>query len=300
VDMGRLLIKLNFFSNLKPILALILIASWPHFTFAQNHKGLSFQGFVKDSGGVIVNDTGLTINIRVLSPNNCILLEENHAGVNITNGYLNLVVGKGTRAGSDPSLTFKDIFSNFTARPALTADGGGACAYTPAVDRQDARTLKVEFVTGAQTVTANFNIRGAAFAVDSETLGGKASSEFIQTTTDVTQARVDTLLSPAVYNNLSQLGTTSTGAIELPTGTTAQQPAGAVGMIRYNTTLSRVEFYNGSAWTVMNAQTVGSGAGTIAAVDDTRIENAIQNATDRECDSKCRNHSKYSSWCGCF
>jgi hypothetical protein len=37
---------------------------------------------------------------------------------------------------------------------------------------------------------------------------------------------------------------TSTGAVKLPVGTTAQQPAGAVGKIRYNSTLAIYEGYN--------------------------------------------------------
>src|SRR4051812_16563435 len=94
-----------------------LAMTLPSIADAQNHKGLTFQAMVKDSGGVLVNDVGLTVNVRVLSPNDCILLEENHAGVNITNGYLNLVAGKGTRTGSDTGLTLKDIFSNTVARP---------------------------------------------------------------------------------------------------------------------------------------------------------------------------------------
>ena len=36
----------------------------------------------------------------------------------------------------------------------------------------------------------------------------------------------------------------STGAIKLPVGTTAQQPTGAVGKIRYNSTLARYEGFN--------------------------------------------------------
>jgi hypothetical protein len=40
-----------------------------------------------------------------------------------------------------------------------------------------------------------------------------------------------------------------TGALELPEGSTAQEPAGAsAGAIRYNTTVPQLEYYNGSAW----------------------------------------------------
>lgn len=41
----------------------------------------------------------------------------------------------------------------------------------------------------------------------------------------------------------------STGGLFLPRGTTAQRPASpATGMMRFNTTTSSVETYNGSSW----------------------------------------------------
>jgi len=45
---------------------------------------------------------------------------------------------------------------------------------------------------------------------------------------------------------------TNTDALRLPRGTTAQQPANAAGLIRYNTTNSNVEFNNGSGWAVFS------------------------------------------------
>ena len=42
---------------------------------------------------------------------------------------------------------------------------------------------------------------------------------------------------------------TNTGALRMPIGNTAQRPAVATaGMIRFNTTLSATEFYNGTTW----------------------------------------------------
>lgn len=46
----------------------------------------------------------------------------------------------------------------------------------------------------------------------------------------------------------------STSAIKVPAGTTAQRPTAAQGQIRYNTTTSGFEGYNGSAWTSVGAQ----------------------------------------------
>ena len=44
------------------------------------------------------------------------------------------------------------------------------------------------------------------------------------------------------------VGSSGTGALTLPSGATAQQPTGVVGMIRFNSTLNRLEMYNGTAW----------------------------------------------------
>lgn len=53
-------------------------------------------------------------------------------------------------------------------------------------------------------------------------------------------------------NNVTVEGTgrfSSTGAIIIPVGTTGQRPASAVvGMMRFNTTLSTFEGYNGVSW----------------------------------------------------
>jgi hypothetical protein len=52
----------------------------------------------------------------------------------------------------------------------------------------------------------------------------------------------------------------STGAIKLPSGTTAERPTGAVGQLRYNSTLTRIETYNGSNWVELGATADPSGA----------------------------------------
>lgn len=41
---------------------------------------------------------------------------------------------------------------------------------------------------------------------------------------------------------------TSTGAITLPVGTTAQRPTGVNGMMRYNSNTSKIEVFIASAW----------------------------------------------------
>jgi len=59
-------------------------------------------------------------------------------------------------------------------------------------------------------------------------------------------------ITTATVTNLSTSGTVTfggTGAVVLPVGTTAQEPGSpTTGMIRFNTTLSQFEGYNGTLW----------------------------------------------------
>ena len=58
---------------------------------------------------------------------------------------------------------------------------------------------------------------------------------------------------------LKNLTVNDTGFLRLPSGSTGDRPGSPVaGMIRYNTTLSVNEYYNGSAWIAVEEQTVGS------------------------------------------
>jgi len=51
---------------------------------------------------------------------------------------------------------------------------------------------------------------------------------------------------------------TSTGALQLPVGTTAQQPAGAAGKLRFNSTTTQFEGYTGTAWTSVGGATLSN------------------------------------------
>ena len=46
----------------------------------------------------------------------------------------------------------------------------------------------------------------------------------------------------------AELHVAGTGAIVVPSGTTAQQPTGVTGMIRFNTTTSKLEYHTGTTW----------------------------------------------------
>jgi hypothetical protein len=62
------------------------------------------------------------------------------------------------------------------------------------------------------------------------------------------------------------VGTSGTGAIVVPSGTTAEQPTGVAGMVRFNSTLNRLEVYNGTVWQSISGMsaTQSAGSGTTA------------------------------------
>ena len=69
--------------------------------------------------------------------------------------------------------------------------------------------------------------------------------------TDATNLGLATKASPTFSGTVTSAGDivmSGTGSLQLPTGTTAQRPTPATGDIRFNTTLTQFEGYNGSAW----------------------------------------------------
>ena len=58
------------------------------------------------------------------------------------------------------------------------------------------------------------------------------------------------------------VGSSGIGALTIPSGTTAQQPTAVTGMIRFNTSLSRLEVYNGSVWQILGGITASGGTVT--------------------------------------
>ncbi len=63
----------------------------------------------------------------------------------------------------------------------------------------------------------------------------------------------DIVLDPSGSGNVTIEGTTG---LVIPSGTTAEQPSGLTGMIRFNTTTGLTEVFNGTVWTTVGSQNV--------------------------------------------
>jgi len=68
-----------------------------------------------------------------------------------------------------------------------------------------------------------------------------------------------------------------TGALTLPSGTTAQQPTGVTGMIRFNETVGKMEFYNGTVW--LSIAGISATGGTITNADGYKIHTFTSSGT---------------------
>ena len=64
-------------------------------------------------------------------------------------------------------------------------------------------------------------------------------------------------------DNSGDVTMSSTGSLKIPAGTTAQRPTGVNGMIRFNTTLNYIEYYNG-AWLDTSSIGIVASGGTTA------------------------------------
>ena len=200
----------------------------------------------------------------------------------------NLVLQGGAAAGFAGARTGGDIL----LQPGAGAGGGAQGVVRPDADNAvDLGTAANRFRTGrfgssvvvgsSITITTNsMDASGALGLTSALAAGGTTSSAFNITSTQNLGA-TDELLQigdagatflTLLGNGRVGIGTTTpavtlainaTDAVLLPVGTTAQRPTAASGLIRFNTTTTSFEGYNGATW---------SGLGGVIDVDqDTRI-----------------------------
>jgi hypothetical protein len=79
-----------------------------------------------------------------------------------------------------------------------------------------------------------------------------------------------TSLAGAVFGE--EFTNTATSALQVPSGTTVQRPAGATGKIRYNSDLGRFEGY-GSAWSSLGGGATGGGSDAVFHENDQTVNN---------------------------
>lgn len=112
-------------------------------------------------------------------------------------------------------------------------------------------------LTGTVTSTGNLTLGGTLGGIGNSQLTNSAvtigSTSVSLGATATTLAGLTSVTSTTVVAS-GVVGSSATGALTMPSGTTAERPGTPVtGMVRYNTSLSVVEYYNGSAWAKVTA-----------------------------------------------
>jgi hypothetical protein len=159
------------------------------------HKGLNFKGLIKTASGEYLTRTGLSVNLKILSPNNCVLREEQYSNISMNEGSLQLVIGQGAVTGNalaEVSRALDNSGVSFTGLTCLNSDGStdsNTTTYTSA--SQDIRKVRVSLNIDTIPVVGTFNLRAVAYAVNAESLDGKSKSDFIQVSNKVTQTGLE-------------------------------------------------------------------------------------------------------------
>ena len=131
------------------------------------------------------------------------------------------------------------------------------------------------YVEGTSVVASNSaTVPNSLLANSSLTLGSTALTLGTTTTSvaglTLTTAAVNGTLGATTPSTVAATSVTasldstfsSTGAVQISAGTTAQRPTGAVGKIRWNSTLSQYEGYDGANWTLLGGAVISNDTST--------------------------------------
>lgn len=213
----------------------------------------------------------------------------------LTIGTTNIALGATslTLAGltSVTATTFNGALSgNATTATTATNLAGGAASQIPYQTGSGATTFLANGTSG-QVLTSNgasapsWGSNAITLGSTTVTLGGTAGSIAGLTSLSSTGVTVTSLTSGRVVYattggaladsvNFTFDGTTlaltgvltvtqdstfsSTGALKISSGTTAQRPSGTAGQLRFNTTTSEFEGYNGTAWASVGGSAISN------------------------------------------
>ena len=178
-----------------------------------------------------------------------------------TNGVLDIGNGTGfTRttltAGTAISVT-NGAGSITIANTGVTSFSAGSTGLTPSTATTGAVSL-------AGTLGVGYGGTGTAtsFTTGSVVFAG-ASGVYSQNNSKVFWDNTNFRLGVGTASPSVTLAMSATDAILIPVGTTGQQPTGAAGMLRFNSSTSLFEGYNGTAWGSIGGGATGGGTDQI-------------------------------------
>jgi hypothetical protein len=230
--------------------------------------GLAFQGRLAKDGTAISGSVTLTLTVTSPNADTCTLFEENHTFTIAPsdNGVFSVAIGSGTRTANDKGFSTTDVFSNTgTAITALTCSGSPATTYTPLSAHSRYVYLSFNTTVGTVAFTDPYVVQSVPYALEAEKLAGKTSSEYLQTTADTTQNKINTLMTAASYAELlALLGGTSTQYMTSSSAITTTGSISQTGATTLSTGTGAVSL-NGATTVAANQNlSMASGTGTFS------------------------------------
>ncbi|MES2964781.1 MAG: hypothetical protein V4760_12895, partial [Bdellovibrionota bacterium] len=147
---------------------------------------MPFQGRMTDSSGSPINLLA-NVQFRIYpAAGSCYIYEETQSILPSTQGIFSTNIGGGLSTG--PANTFAQIFSNDPSISLTTSCGGAP--YVPTTNEY----RRLEVIVDGVAMTDMQTIGSSAFAINSNLLEGRTAAQFIQTSTNSTQANIETLV----------------------------------------------------------------------------------------------------------
>ena len=208
------------------------------------------------AGAITLTNTGVTSAVAGTG----ISVSSATGAVTFTNtGVTSLIAGSNiTISGSTGAITIS------------STNPGGTVTSVNASGGTTGLTFSGGPITGSGTLTLAGTLGVAnggtgtttAFTTGSVVFAG-ASGTYSQNNSKVFWDNTNFRLGIGTATPAVSLAVSATDAVLLPVGTTGQQPTGAAGMLRFNTTTTSFEGYNGSAWGSIGGGATGGGTDQI-------------------------------------
>jgi hypothetical protein len=184
-------------------------------------------------------------------------------------------------------MTNQVLISNGSSAPSwadlssvgVSTFSAGTTGLTPSTGTSGAVTLGGTLATtNGGTGLTSFTANQIFFASSSSAIGQSANLAWNGTTLAVTGA----------FSATADSSFTSTGALTISKGTTGERPTPVSGMLRFNTTSTEFEGYNGTAWA-----SVGGAALTNDTATTTNLFPLFSNATSGTASTLFTSNAKY-------
>lgn len=184
----------------------------------------------------------------------------NYTGaVTLTYADVNAPSTTGTNATGTWNIAVSGTASNVTGTVAIANGGTGQTTRQNAMDALAGAVTSGQYLRGNGTDVVMSAIQAADVpTLNQNTTGNAATATNATTAVNVSggTANVTTLTASA------DSAFTSTGAVQLSAGTTGQRPTGAAGKLRFNTTTTEFEGYNGTTWASVGGSAISNDTST--------------------------------------